>query len=292
MPMKGMPSFFAGDVKLVGDFDDQEWANRLSLSPGVLRVDELHKGNRYTHQAFVPRDGWRPLRGDELTWLTRDVTPSPDRRGTVYLDRFVEMPDFSELRDVAKRYGNVAAVRRFADSPSMRQVVSDARERVFDLFADAAPLKVQGINVSEPGHCTTSLQKPPVRRYVGLHVDQWRDDEPDILPTASRLSFNIGNEARYFLMMNISVPAMRRMLDQQDANALVVSRRFLSEFPEYPVLRVKIEPGEGYLAVTRNIIHDATSADMTGIDLSVSFLGEFLKDSPFHERALARPLHC
>ena len=282
MSMNAVASIFQGDVKLAGDFCDQEWASRLSLSSGVLQVLDAHKGIRYAHNAFVPRDDWRALHDDELAWLTRGVVPNIDRTGTVYLDRFV-MPDFSELRDVAKRYG-VAAARRFTESPAMRQAVSDARARADDLFVNAAPLRALGISVSEPGLCTSSMEMPPVRKYVGLHIDQWSDDETVTKSTASRLSINIGNEARYFLAINMTLPAMRQLLGQQDGDGRLVALRFLSKFADFPVLRIKIEPGEGYLAMARNLIHDATSTDMQGIDLSLSFLGEFLNDSPWHER--------
>ena len=57
-----------------------------------------------------------------------------------------------------------------------------------------------------------------------------------------------------------------------------VSRLFLTKYPNYPVFRIKIEPGEAYIAPTENIIHDGAKLNYE-TDFTWTFLGYFQTSS-------------
>ncbi|MGF9763987.1 hypothetical protein AAII07_53635 [Microvirga sp. 0TCS3.31] len=101
--------------------------------------------------------------------------------------------------------------------------------------------------------------------YVGLHIDYW-----DALPlekrqlSRSRLCVNIGNTKRYFLLVNLTIAQMLELLESKGDQAELIEpahigQRFLVENPGYPVIRLRIEPGEAYLAPTENMLHDGSS---------------------------------
>ena len=59
-------------------------------------------------------------------------------------------------------------------------------------------------------------------------------------------------------------------------SATALAREFMTLYPQYPVIRVQVRPGEAYLAPTDNLVHDGSSVDMTEEDRNLTFLGEFL----------------
>jgi hypothetical protein len=48
---------------------------------------------------------------------------------------------------------------------------------------------------------------------------------------------------------------------------------FLHKFPEYPVVRLAVLPGEAYIAPTENMIHDGTTEGMRVLDQQVTVRG-------------------
>jgi hypothetical protein len=52
-----------------------------------------------------------------------------------------------------------------------------------------------------------------------------------------------------------------------------LARRFLTLFCDYPVLRLRIQPGEAYIAPTENVVHDGSSMEMSVADISLSLRG-------------------
>jgi hypothetical protein len=46
-------------------------------------------------------------------------------------------------------------------------------------------------------------------------------------------------------------------------------------YPTYPVVRLRIGPGEGYIAPTENVIHDGSTIGMTKWDLYLTMLDYF-----------------
>jgi hypothetical protein len=50
---------------------------------------------------------------------------------------------------------------------------------------------------------------------------------------------------------------------------------FLAQNPDYPVTRVRVDPGEAYIAPTENIIHDGSSLGQRFSDVHVTIRGYF-----------------
>ena len=49
----------------------------------------------------------------------------------------------------------------------------------------------------------------------------------------------------------------------------------MSHFGSYPVVRVRLDPGEGYMAPTENLIHDATTSSPDALDVQFRVCGRF-----------------
>jgi hypothetical protein len=122
-----------------------------------------------------------------------------------------------------------------------------------------------------------------VERFIGLHID-----DLDALPLArrtestTRLCINLGRSARYLLFVNLGVARMTGMLADAGGGADFGGLRstplihaFLRRFPDYPVVRLEMRPGEAYIAPTENMIHDGATDGMDAEDEQVTVRGIF-----------------
>jgi hypothetical protein len=93
---------------------------------------------------------------------------------------------------------------------------------------------------------------------------------------------NLGREARYSLFINLPLMDMFSYLglrDPEDIYAdfrgLSLGPRFMRSRPEYPVIRLRIEPGEAYVLPTDNLIHDGSTEETAHPDVTMTFIGRF-----------------
>jgi len=60
-----------------------------------------------------------------------------------------------------------------------------------------------------------------------------------------------------------------------ESSASLIGKSFMSTFPNYPVVRVRLRPGEAYIAPTENILHDGSSAGVGNVNHYLSLRGRF-----------------
>lgn len=130
---------------------------------------------------------------------------------------------------------------------------------------------------------TTATWDRDLGGFLGLHVDHW-----DGLPLEGRhrslirVSVNIGWTPRYFLFLNLSLVEMRDLILRYrhrfrhgNFGAASVGSAFMLQFGDYPIVRLRVEPGEAYIAPTDNLIHDASTQDGEGPSYSFVLRGRF-----------------
>lgn len=119
-----------------------------------------------------------------------------------------------------------------------------------------------------------TIEEPP----LGLHIDNFSQKNYKIRGTVeNRISINVGMDSRYLLLMNLSVKKIAELCGNENYhNKMNILRQlFMKKFNEYPVIRIKINPGEAYIAPTENIIHDGSTVGQRNCDLTLSFRGFF-----------------
>ena len=91
----------------------------------------------------------------------------------------------------------------------------------------------------------------------------------------------MGKSHRYFLFIKNSVIEIREQLSRDDAkNSLIensnqIAKMFLMSNNPYEIYFFKLEPFEGYIAPTENLIHDASNFDSNNIDIQITARGFF-----------------
>src|SRR5260370_38226681 len=92
---------------------------------------------------------------------------------------------------------------------------------------------------------------------------------------------NLGREDRFFLFINLELRDIVNAVSLQDNSdrweeyGPNIVEPFMRQNPHYPVAKLKVKPGEAYIAPTENIIHDASTAGKSHQDFCITFLGKF-----------------
>jgi hypothetical protein len=259
-------------VRLLGCDDDA-----IALSAGIGRARTLHPELPYRQAAFVPRPSWRAPTADERA-LFGD---RPGSQAGTWL-QLLRVPDavlapFAPLRELSLTMTDRAQLERHADSAWCRRAVAQAQAYLVALTqpgSDLEALKLFGNRRDLP---TTTMVESS--RLNGLHVDNWYQlPLPQRGRAPNRLAINLGASDRYFLFVNLTLAQMaRRLRFSQDTTVSTVElrERFMAAHPRYPVVRVRMRPGEALIAPTENLIHDGCTIGHAGFDVRLSARGRF-----------------
>lgn len=242
--------------------------DRLALSSGTQPVSSLALSG-YRHTAFVPRGPWRQLSSEEQRLLLATEPPiSIGGHITVVRAPDDVMVHFDALRECAHSCGSVGELRAWLN----RHPCTTGCDALLELAraylrSDEPLLEGAAVSCNASGLPTATTDDGGTR--VGLHVDNWyRTKLPDRANAPNRISINLGVKARFFLYVNLPLaaigalavekfPSDSRIHDPQHG----LRSLFMSHFGSYPVVRVRLDPGDGYIAPTENIIHDAIASE-------------------------------
>jgi len=256
--------------------------DRLALSCGVRAVSSLALSG-YRDTAFVPRGPWRgPSSQERLLLLATEPPVSIGVHITLVRAPDEAMAQFATLRERVHGCGSVDDVRDWLRLHPCTTGCDAMLEFARTYLRPEDPLMEGGaIACRATGLPTATTDDTDT--YVGLHLDNWyRAQLCDRENAPNRISINVGVEARYFLYINLPLatigalaaeqyPFDNRLRDTQHG----LRDMFMSHFGSYPVVRVRLEPGEGYIAPTENVIHDATTPGKNGADVQFRVRGRF-----------------
>ena len=116
---------------------------------------------------------------------------------------------------------------------------------------------------------------------LGLHLDRWDGvKQVDDLSTASnRICINVGIQPRYLIFANLSIKKLLNKISKnKKKNFYPFVMKFFNKYPDYPLFRLKILPGEAYIAPTENMIHDGSTLGQEFLDFHLTMRGVFIID--------------
>ena len=260
-----------GRIKIYVAPSCKESVNRIELSSGTRLADmrettDLVLGTAYEEGARLPRDPWRRPTAEEAESLIVAEVPR-DMATTVAI---VKLPgEFSDEVQQGIRSGS---------SESLEVNLLRPLRTICEL---GEPLHCIGPN-KQPGNLKTVTINREIGRYISLHVDTWDRCDLDSLHLATnRICVNIGQDDRYFLFLPISLTAVARILAEEmgpdwempRGRYTVLARQFMERFPDVPVIRCRLAPGEAYIAPTENLVHDGSSVGQSDIDEQFTIRG-------------------
>lgn len=252
---------------------------QLWLSAGTIAaIDAVPDRDCYCAGSFVPQAPWREPTLAERTLLWADEPP-PREIGIA----IVQVPAAILTTFIAAGVGSAATVTDAKNR--MREGCQAAIAQLVDFFApfclgDEPPV-INGMGARETGLWTSTLDRQRGCRN-GLHTDNWDKLAPDQKHQATnRICVNLGCEDRYFLFINLPESALLDRLGTSSSEALSkpwkreATQAFMRQQPDYPVVKLRIAPGEAYIAPTENMIHDATTLEKRQLDIKVMLRGQY-----------------
>lgn len=122
--------------------------------------------------------------------------------------------------------------------------------------------------------------------FTGLHIDclDRLHDRTAIQPR-NRFCINIGTESRYFMFIDVPLKNILQMVNVEEITASStlnkltsnIGKAFMNSFPNYPVVKIELKPGQAYIAPAEAIIHDASTMDKSVNDFFLmSGLSDFM----------------
>lgn len=138
------------------------------------------------------------------------------------------------------------------------------------------PTELLGCTAS-PGNWATTTEDSSTGRRIGLHVDNF-----DRLPYARRhqgrrrLCLNLGPGPRYLLIGDHDIQQIYRTLhadaDRHHPHTDDI-RRYVAAGHPLRCLRIRLDPGDGYIAPTELLAHDGSTAGFDQPSVAAFWLG-------------------
>jgi hypothetical protein len=246
----------------------------ITLSTGTENVSILN-GLPAQHPTFVPKRPWKKPSADQLKLILGQTSESPEYQsiGLYSLPRSL-VNQWKQLGiHQAENELEITQITKHSNYPNAVSATEEWAKR-FQLQRE--PLITHRLACIPKGLRTVTFN-PKENRYLGLHLDSWEKKSLDELKSVrNRLCINLGRSPRYFLYMNLQIKQLQSILklpNQSNARALI--QTFLERFPDYPVIRVKLNPFEAYIAPTENLIHDGSSEDQQYQDVQITLRSYF-----------------
>lgn len=267
-PLKVREGVIAPSVRIYNFINNDFVKDRVCLSQGTL-LAESSPDITYEPLARVPRKPWRLPNIDEKKVLFTKTIP----------DCFV------------KTVGVLRFPQRILKNIPLSEI--DGKEEFLDYFyksSEGAAVLEQIIEFLTPSFEESSSHRTicafnraglestafpfSTKRYIGLHIDYHAGESIFQRNNSSnRISINIGKEDRYICFVNLAVDDLIKIVQPSSSYSNdCLSLHFFQNFSNYPVIKVKIQPGEAYIAPTQNIIHDGIGS-ISQNDLHITVTG-------------------
>jgi len=264
-----------GVVFLYGsEFADID-ADRIGLSSGTTRASCASSAADYKPTAYVPTGAWRAPGERELALLRGEFGQDGNWVRVVRIPSNL-LSEFEAVRRSIAEASSLSEARAAAVCPLSEIVLKRLATWTID---EGESLAGAGISVNLPGLPTVTDDQAD-GRFLGLHLDTWYHSAHQARSASpSRISINLGYENRYFLYANLCLADMQSALEltgnSRDVSSNQSPRSFYATFPRYPIVRLRVGPGEAYIAPTENISHDGSSMGQTRWDASFVIRGQF-----------------
>ena len=278
-------SGFPSNIRLIGDDVERfRTDGSVECSSGVIPARLQYKISQYGAGAFVPRLPWRTPNDPQFDKL---LSPTDDVRPGLWI-QIIRVPDeIFGLFEPARSASTSATddrLKQYTRSGECQEHIRRTVDYVRTLtWPELTKLERAGVFFKRPGLPTTTPRDSS--ELLGLHIDtvyvgvplQQRKYSP------RRICINLGLNDRCLLFLTLGVDQIQQILADNGIDYIEPTgqstydfrRAFMANFPHTPVIKVRIRPGEAYLAPTENMIHDGCTVGQRSFDVQFSVCGHF-----------------
>ena len=252
-------------IKIVDSYNDISFEDRVFLSSGTepasYSTDQFT--TPYCNDAIVPRLPWRTLTSIEQKILFSNKV---DNSSNLYVT-LLSIPQ--NILFHLKELGNVkhhTGLKYVLEKERVKKGISLIQEYIETFRLQNADLSKYRIGSNAPNQMTVTAGNRDCK--VGLHIDNPHGS------SLHRILINLGSQPRYFLFINLSINQLYRLVSETDSNLVNetwgssrIGRAFMQLFPNYPVVKLRVNPGEAYIAPTEHITHDGCTEGTNSLDV-------------------------
>lgn len=255
--------------------------SRITLNSGIINAKEtIQPIIRYCKNAHIPKYDWRGASIDELNLITSNNTPSKSGEWA----GIVRIPD--KIVSGFWEINSISEVKIISKQPTFKTAIQDIVQYLMEYhFSDNKYVEVHSL-VSNPPGLQTVTYNPKSGCYIGMHLDSFdKKTYPDTKYARNRICVNLGREPRYFIFYNLSLTSMFELLKKLNKDITTnlketdfsrgIGFSFMKHFPNYPIIKVKINPKEAYIAPTENVFHDGSTFGNEKNDIQLTLRGYF-----------------
>jgi hypothetical protein len=211
--------------------------DRCSLGTVTYGIDDPG----YDADALVPVDGWTPLPAR----VAAELTAGPHARVSKVVE-LVRVPDVTRLDEIHR----------------------------FQPFGDRHAARFLGYTACAADQLTTTTDTSTMRR-IGIHLDNF-----DRMPlerrheSRRRIGINLGPGTRFLVLTTQDIQGLAQIGPLIDRNPHTDQvRRYVAQGGQLTCIRIRLEPGEGYLAPTELIPHDGSTRGINSPSTIAFWLG-------------------
>jgi hypothetical protein len=270
------------DVKIV--FDDTPddpgshaaLAARLMLNDGVIAIQPSGQvAAAFPDGFYFPKEAWRPPSAAEISLLVANARKT-EVHVAAALFRFFIPEEFHT------RFWELDIEKLLVESELHAEV-----QQAYQIFTtDLICYMIENLGFSVSGNCscTTMVNKPSLQStryhseysvYTGLDIDnlsQTSIQERHL--SLSTAYINLSDEPGYILFINLTLIHMYKILTlknpdilYQDISPSQIAKMFMNNYPRYPVIKLTVNPCEGFLIPTENVVYDFSTMGKRDIDI-------------------------
>ena len=250
---------------------------RLYVTRGVENAeDRVVNGIPYRKGALVPKPPWAEASTEvRAALLTNDENPP---FGTT-IDVLPAPPGIIEpLRAIGFTPGKTTAeYNAAAPGAAYLKALRETLPLLDYLVESEEGLQLLGICTQTGGlwSTTTHIAEDGSETFSGLHVDNWDKRRPgERHLTRRQMSINVGYQDRFLVFVARQVDEIAETIEG-DQGYTGYARVLFARAPQTALFKVRVRPGEMYLAPTDNLIHDGTSVGADGPDITLNLRGHF-----------------
>jgi hypothetical protein len=251
--------------------------HRVVVSSGIDTLSEnIDSKFPFEVDALVPKLPWRTLCSqNENTLYCNEKPKLIDYDKTVQVinvpDDIIELCKANKIQDLIRKEDILA----FYET----NIYKELKNKLFSFYENylfsETNFKYYNMFADDPGRPTVTITYN--KRRCGLHIDNRQTFSIDKLHSAPNgILVNLGKEPRYFLFVNQTCEQLQMLMSPNRYDSVDrIHQDFAKKFKDYPVVRLKLNPFEGYIAPTENIIHDGSTSGCTFPSLKAFAEGYF-----------------
>jgi hypothetical protein len=247
-------------------------------------ADEVACKDLFVPDARLPKEPWRAPATEEVAFLLDRATEAAPGE-TLEIVSLTAITASQRAREALELGREVSTAPDVATTEAWDTLSALAADLLRAVTAGGTVFRLASevrVHRDDPGLITTTRDPGQENRLLGLHVDsQERRRLSDRALCQRLLSVNIAAEPRWLLFVNASLSWIAQDLEQVGCedigrlNATDAGRIFLAGHIGYPVFRVRLEPGQGYLGPVQNMVHDGSTAGAHLPGLRACAFGEY-----------------